>query len=193
MKSRFIFALALLFAFGAQASQEYTIDASHTEVGFSVKHMVVATVRGNFGEFSGKVFFNANDLSKTSVEGVVKVGTINTNNAKRDEHLRSADFFDAANHPEITLKTKSVSKKGDGFTAVSDLTIRGVTKEVTLDFTVTPEVKDPWGNVRVGLEATGMINRQDFGLTWNKALEGGGFVVSNEVKLVINAEFIKAS
>lgn len=193
MKSRFTFALALLFAFGAQAGQEYTVDASHTEVGFSVKHMVVATVRGNFNEFSGKVLFDANDLSKTSVEGVVKVASINTNNSRRDEHLRSADFFDVANHPEITFKTKSVSKKGDGYTAISDLTIRGVTKEVTLDFTVTPEVKDPWGNVRVGLEATGMINRQDFGLMWNKALEGGGVLVSNEVKLVIAAEFIKAS
>ena len=193
MKSRFTFALALLFAFGAQAGQEYTVDASHTEVGFSVKHMVVATVRGNFNEFSGKVLFDANDLSKTSVEGVVKVASINTNNSRRDEHLRSADFFDVANHPEITFKTKSVSKKGDGYTAISDLTIRGVTKEVTLDFTVTPEVKDPWGNVRVGLEATGMINRQDFGLMWNIALEGGGVLVSNEVKLVIAAEFIKAS
>ncbi|HOC87961.1 MAG TPA: YceI family protein, partial [bacterium] len=170
-----------LFAFGARSAQEYTIDAAHSEVGFSVKHMVVATVRGNFTEFSGKIMYDENDISNSSVEGVIKTASINTGNSKRDEHLRNSDFFDAANHPEILFKTKKVEKKGDGFVAIGDLTMRGVTKEVALDFEITGKITDPWGNERVGLEARGVINRQDFGISWNNALDNGGVVVSNEV------------
>jgi len=153
--------------------------------------MVVATVRGNFTEFSGKIMYDENDISNSSVEGVIKTASINTGNSKRDEHLRNSDFFDAANHPEILFKTKKVEKKGDGFVAIGDLTMRGVTKEVALDFEITGKITDPWGNERVGLEARGVINRQDFGICWNNALDNGGVVVSNEVKLLIQAELIK--
>ncbi len=191
MKIKMIVLMIGLFAFGARSAQEYTIDAAHSEVGFSVKHMVVATVRGNFTEFSGKIMYDENDISNSSVEGVIKTTSINTGNSKRDEHLRNSDFFDAANHPEILFKTKKVEKKGDGFVAIGDLTMRGVTKEVALDFEITGKITDPWGNERVGLEARGVINRQDFGISWNNALDNGGVVVSNEVKLLIQAELIK--
>lgn len=191
MKIKMIVLMIGLFAFGARSAQEYTIDAAHSEVGFSVKHMVVATVRGNFTEFSGKIMYDENDISNSSVEGVIKTASINTGNSKRDEHLRNSDFFDAANHPEILFKTKKVEKKGDGFVAIGDLTMRGVTKEVALDFEITGKITDPWGNERAGLEARGVINRQDFGISWNNALDNGGVVVSNEVKLLIQAELIK--
>jgi len=191
MKIKMIVLMIGLLAFGARSAQEYTIDAAHSEVGFSVKHMVVATVRGNFTEFSGKIMYDENDISNSSVEGVIKTASINTGNSKRDEHLRNSDFFDAANHPEILFKTKKVEKKGDGFVAIGDLTMRGVTKEVALDFEITGKITDPWGNERVGLEARGVINRQDFGISWNNALDNGGVVVSNEVKLLIQAELIK--
>lgn len=191
MKIKMIVLMIGLFAFGARSAQEYTIDAAHSEVGFSVKHMVVATVRGNFTEFSGKIMYDENDISNSSVEGVIKTTSINTGNSKRDEHLRNSDFFDAANHPEILFKTKKVEKKGDGFVAIGDLTMRGVTKEVALDFEITGKITDPWGNERAGLEARGVINRQDFGISWNNALDNGGVVVSNEVKLLIQAELIK--
>jgi polyisoprenoid-binding protein YceI len=191
MKSKLMFMMGLVWAFTANAGQEYTVDNSHTEVGFSVKHMVVATVRGTFTEFSGKVFYDEQDVSKSTVEGVVKVASINTSNTKRDEHLRGADFFDAAAFPEILFKSKKVEKAGDGFVVIGDLTMRGVTKEVKLNFVITGKVTDPWGNERIGLEASGKINRQEFGVSWNKSLDNGGFVVSDDVKIDILAELIK--
>ncbi len=186
-----MFVLAMMWSAVAGAAQEYTVDNSHTEVGFSVKHMVVATVRGQFNNFSGTIFFDENDLGKSSVEGVVKVASISTANEKRDEHLRSADFFDAAQYPDIVFKSKKFEKKGDGYVVYGDLTMRGVTKEIALDFTITGKITDPWGNERVGLEASGKINRMDFGVSWNKTIEAGGLVVSEEVKINILAELIK--
>ncbi len=186
-----MFVLAMISASVAGAAQEYTVDNSHTEVGFSVKHMVIATVRGQFSDFSGTIFFDENDLSKSSVEGVVKVASIKTANEKRDEHLRGADFFDAAQYPDIVFKSKKIEKKGEDYIVYGDLTMRGVTKEIALDFTITGKVTDPWGNERVGLEASGKINRMDFGVSWNKTLDAGGFVVSEEVKINILAELIK--
>ena len=191
MKTKMILLMIGLFAFGARSAQEYTIDAAHSEVGFSVKHMVVSTVRGNFTEFSGKIFYDENEIGNSSVEGVIKTASINTGNSKRDDHLRNSDFLDAANHPEILFKTTKVEKKGDGFVAYGEMTMRGVTKEIALDFEITGKVTDPWGNERVGLEARGVINRQDFGISWNNSLDNGGVVVSNEVKLLIQAELIK--
>jgi polyisoprenoid-binding protein YceI len=191
MRTRLTILMAVLSAFAAYAAQEYTIDTAHSEVGFSVKHMVVATVRGTFTEFSGKVFYDENDISKSSVEGMIKASSMSTANAKRDEHLRSADFFDAGNYPDILFKTTRIEKKGDGYVAYGDLTMRGVTREIALDFEITGKITDPWGNERVGLEARGVLNRQDYGISWNKALDNNGWVVSNEVTLLIQAEFIK--
>jgi polyisoprenoid-binding protein YceI len=184
-------ALMVLLAVSSYAADEYLIDSAHTQIGFKVKHMVVTTVQGKFNEFTGTVFYDEKDVTKSSVQGTIKVASIDTDNPKRDEHLRSADFFDAANFPEITFKSKKIVKQGDGLVAIGDMTIRGVTKEIKVPFTINGKVVDPWGKTRVGLDATASINRQDFGVSWNKTLDNGGVVVSNEVKIEINAEFIK--
>ncbi len=173
------------------AADEYLVDAAHTQIGFKVKHMVVTTVQGKFNEFTGKVFYDEADVTKSSVEGTIKVASIDTDNPKRDEHLRNSDFFDAATHPEIVFKSKKIVKQGEGFAAIGDVTMRGVTKEIKVPFTITGKLVDPWGKTRVGLEATATLNRQDFGVSWNKTLDNGGVLVSNEVKIEINAQFIK--
>ncbi len=191
MKKVFLLFFAMAWVIQAGAAQEYSVDNSHTEIGFSVKHMVVATVRGQFTDFSGKVFYDEEDVTRSTVVGVVKTASITTTNEKRDEHLRSADFFDAAQYPEILFKSSRIEKKGDGHVVYGDLTIRGVTREIALDFVITGTVIDPWGNQRIGLEASGKINRQDFGVSWSKALDAGGLVVSDEVRINILAEFIK--
>lgn len=183
-----IFALTLSTAW---ALDEYTIDAAHTQVGFSVKHMVISTVRGNFKEFSGTVFYDDKDISKSTITGAIKVGSVNTDNEKRDEHLRSADFFNAEKYPDITFTSKKVFKGDQGLVAVGDLTMHGVTKEIRLEFSVTEKITDPWGNERIGVEAKGKINRQDFGVSWSKSMDNGGLVVSDEVKLELFGEFVK--
>jgi len=183
--------LMILFAVSSYGADEYLIDNAHTQIGFKVKHMIVATVLGKFNEFSGQVFYDEADVTKSTVQGTIKVASISTDNPKRDEHLRSADFFDVATHPDITFKSKKIIKQGNGFVAFGDLTIRGVTKEIKVPFTITGKLVDPWGKTRIGLEATAAINRQDFGVSWNKALDNGGLLVSNDVKIEINAEFIK--
>jgi len=182
----------LLFAAGfAAAADEYSIDAAHTQVGFSVKHMVIATVRGTFKEFSGTVFYDEKDITRSRIEGVIKTASINTDNEKRDEHLRASDFFDAAQYPDIRYKSKKIMKRNDEWVAVGDLTMRGVTKEIELTFTVSESIVDPYGNTRIGVEARGKINRQDFGVAWSKKLDSGGLVVGDEVKLELAGEFIK--
>lgn len=174
-----------------RAADEYTIDTAHTQVGFSVKHMVIATVRGHFKEFSGKVLYDAQDITKSQIEGVIKTASIYTDNEKRDAHLRSADFFDATQYTDITYKSKKIFKRNNEWVALGDLTMRGVTKEIELTFTVSDQITDPYGNLRVGVEAKGKINRLDFGVSWNKTLDGGGVVVSNEVTIELTGEFIK--
>ncbi len=184
-------AFAVLTLTTARGADEYTIDAAHTQVGFSVKHMVIATVRGYFREFSGTVFYDEKDIAKSTISGKIKVSSINTDNEKRDEHLRSADFFNAEQYPDITYVSKKIVKQDKGLAAIGDLTIRGVTKEIRLDFSVTGKITDPWGNERVGVEASGKINRQDFGVSWSKTMDNGGLVVSDEVKLELFGEFVK--
>ncbi|HPI73496.1 MAG TPA: YceI family protein [bacterium] len=184
--------MILLSAAGyTAAAEEYSIDAAHTQVGFSVKHMVIATVRGHFKEFSGTVFYDEIDITRSRIEGVIKTASIYTDNEQRDEHLRTSDFFDAAQYPEIRYKSKKILKRNDEWVAVGDLTIRGVTREVELTFTVSEPIVDPYGNARIGVEARGKINRQDFGVAWSKKLDSGGLVVGDEVKLELAGEFIK--
>ncbi len=183
---------ALLATTPAMAA-DYVVDSSHTRVGFSISHLTVSTVRGSFGEASGTVSYDPKNVAATKVNAKVTVGSVDTREAKRDEHLRSPDFFDAVKFPEMTFASTAVKNiKKDGFDLVGDLTIHGVTKPVTLHVaTFSPEVKDPWGNVKVGTRATGTINRKDFGLTWNAALETGGFVVGEEVALELDIELKK--
>ena len=191
-----ILALALLFV-GAPAAAhaaEWTVDSAHSSASFTVKHMMVSTVRGDFGKMSGAVSWSKPDYSDARVDVTLDAVTIDTRDSERDQHLRSADFFDVQRFPTLTFKSKRVEKsKQKGHIAlVGDLTIHGVTKEVAFDVTPpTRERKTPYGTIAVGAEAKARINRRDFGLAWNQALEAGGVLVSDEVDLDINLELTK--
>jgi polyisoprenoid-binding protein YceI len=172
-------------------TETFTIDPSHSSVGFAVKHMMVTTVRGRFDEFSGQVHLPDGELSQAEAEFTIQAASIDTGVGPRDEHLRSADFFDAAGHPELRYTSRRIEALGgDRYRAEGDLTIRGVSKPVTLEVEVGDRIRDPWGNERVGLSARGKINRKDWGLNWNQALEAGGMLVGEEVKLEIEAALV---
>jgi len=171
----------------------WKIDPAHTNVEFSVRHMMIATVKGRFAEVSGTV--NTDDASPASgaVEVIVGAASIDTREAQRDAHLRSADFFDVEKFPTITFRGKRIdARKGSAFAVVGDLTIRGVTREVVLDVTSEGRARDPWGGERAGFTAAAKIKRSDFGLTWNQVLETGGVVVGDEIKISIDAELVKS-
>ena len=170
----------------------YQIDSSHSSAGFTVRHMMVANVSGAFAKLSGTVEYDPANVGQSRVEAVIDAATVNTRNEKRDEHLRSADFFDTANHPTITFRSKKVERTGEGqLRVVGDLTIRGVTKEVVLDVDgPTPEIQAQ-GAYRMGASATTRINRKDFGVNWNRALDGGGLVVSDDVRINIEVELVR--
>jgi polyisoprenoid-binding protein YceI len=172
------------------AAATYDIDSSHSSATFKVRHMMVANVRGELGQIAGRVVLDESDVTRSSVEATIDASTINTRDAKRDEHLRSADFLDVAGHPLITFKSTRVqSGKGGGLFVTGDLTIRGTTREVTLDLeTPSPEVRDPWGNLKRGVAARARINRKDFGVTWNVALEAGGILVGDEISINLEIE-----
>jgi len=194
MRKPALFAMVLcLAAPGLALSAPWEFDADHTGVHFKVRHLMVSHVRGGFEKVSGKVTYDGSDVTKSTADIAIEVASINTGVAKRDEHLRSPDFLDAAKYPTITFKSKRVEKAGDGkLKMTGDLTIRGVTKEAVLDIEgPTPPVKDPWGNTRVGGTATTKINRKDFGLTWNAALETGGVVVGDDVDISIDMEIFR--
>lgn len=179
-------------AASAFAADSYVIDASHSVVGFAVKHMMVSNVRGAFTDVKGTVVADQVDLSKSGVEVTIGVASVSTGNADRDKHLRSADFFDAEKYPTMTFKSTKVQKKGEGYVATGVLTIKNVSKEIALPFTVTGPITDPWGNVRYGLEFERVkINRKDFGLAWNKVIETGGVVVGDEVTIELAVELVK--
>lgn len=170
----------------------WTIDASHAEVGFAVRHLMISTVRGRFGGVEGTVVLDEANPANSRADVTIDVGSIDTRQEMRDNHLRSPDFFDAANHPAMRFVSKKVEGDvGDDFRLIGDLTIRGTTREVALDVSVTGRGMDPWGNERAGFEAKGKISRGDFGLTYNQSLETGGVVVGDEVKISIDVELIK--
>lgn len=182
---RFIFASLLLAL--PLAAADYTIDTAHSSAGFAVKHMMVSTVRGEITLASGTVSFDEKNPAATKVEAALDIATVNTGNTKRDEHLKSADFFDAAKFPQITFKSRKAWKQGSNLAVLGDLTIHGVTKEVTLTVEQpTAELKDAWGLLRRGATATTTINRKDFGLAYNSVLETGGVAISDEVKITID-------
>ena len=177
----------------APSPTQWQIDPAHSAAHFSVRHLMISNVRGEFGKVSGNVVLDPSDLTKSTVEVSVDATTINTREPQRDEHLRSADFFDVANYPAITFRSKQITAAGAGrFKVTGDLTIRGVTRAVTFDVDgPTPPVKDPWGNVRAGVSATAKINRKDFGLVWNALTEAGGVVVGDEVSITFEAELVQ--
>lgn len=195
MKYKSILAVAagLLFMLQPAVAQDtWNIDASHSSVQFRVKHLMISNVRGEFGEFSGRIQFDGKDCSNVKADVTIQAASIDTREAKRDEHLRSADFFDTASYPTITFKSKRVQGVNDRkFSLVGDLTMRGVTKEVVLDVEATPVVKGMRGEARVGAQATTRINRQDFGVKWNRALDAGGVVVGDEVQITIDLELVR--
>ena len=192
--------VAALFAFAlggpalGRAADTYDIDPSHTAVQFSVRHMMISNVRGEFTKLSGKATGDVANPTAATVEATIDAASIDTRDAKRDEHLRGADFLDTAKFPTITFKSTKVEKAGDAWKLTGDLTLHGVTKPVVLDVTnVTPPTKDPWGNTRIGAQATTKINRRDFGIVFNKTLDGGGLLVGDEIAITIDVEVKKSA
>lgn len=172
----------------------WTIDPAHTNVEFAVRHLMISTVKGRFGDVRGTVELDLANPARARLDVTIGIESIDTRNADRDAHLRSADFFDAANFPEMRYVSRGVTVRPDGtFQVAGDLTIRGVTRDVPLMTTLEGTGADPWGGQRAGFSASGKLNRGDFGLHWNKALETGGVVVGEEVKLVVEAELVLAA
>jgi len=191
--SRLTVAVVLLAVPALARASTWQIDPAHTSVQFAVRHLMVSTVRGELGKAAGSVTLDESDLTKSSVEATVDVTAINTREPRRDEHLKSPDFLDAAKYPTITFKSTKVEKVADDhYKVTGDLTIRGVTKSTVLDVTGSPKpVNDPMGNVKLGGSATTRINRQDFGVSWSKSLDGGGVVVGDDVDITIDIELVK--
>lgn len=175
-------------------STTYKIDPQHSSAQFTVKHMMITNVHGGFSNLQGSVVWDGSNAAQSSVNVVIDASTIQTREADRDKHLRSADFLDVEKFPSITFKSTSVKATGEGELAVAgDLTIHGVTKPVVLKVEgPTGETKDPWGNLRIGASGTTRIKRSDFGLTWNAALETGGLLVGDEIKIALEVSLIKA-
>jgi polyisoprenoid-binding protein YceI len=171
------------------AQVTYVIDPAHTAAHFSVRHMMISNVRGEFTKVSGKIVWDAENPANSSIEATIDANSINTREPQRDGHLKSADFFDVEKYPTIEFKSTKVQPEDGGGKVTGNLTIHGVTHSVVLEVEgPTPEIKDPWGNLKIGASATTKINRKDFGLTWNSALETGGLMVGDEIKISIEAE-----
>lgn len=182
----------MLAASPALLAEKYTIDGSHTKAQFAVRHLMVSTVRGEFSRVQGWVDYDEKNPGAIRIEATIDAASINTGEPKRDEHLKSPDFFDVAKYPVITFRSKSARKTASGLVVTGDLTMHGVTKEVVLNVEgPSPEVRDPWGNFRRGATATTKINRKDFGLTWNAVLETGGVAVGDEVTITIDVEAVR--
>jgi len=172
----------------------YNIDPAHSTAGFKVRHLMVANVRGEFSKVTGTVVFDPDNPANTKIQASIDASTIHTRDEQRDAHLKSADFLHVEQHPTIDFVSTKVSGSGDEWKVTGNLTIHGVTKEVVLDVEgPAAEAKDPWGGTRTGVSATTKINRKDFGLTWNAALETGGFVVGDELTLTLEIELIRAA
>ena len=178
----------------AGGQQVWVLDPSHSQADFAVRHMMISTVRGRFRKMEGRLVGDPDQPEKAFVELSIDVQSIDTAEPQRDAHLRSADFFDAEHHPTLTFRSRRIERAGDGrYRVVGDLTMRGVTREVTADVTLEGRVKDPWGKERLGLSGETRINRKDWGLNWNALLEAGGVVVGDEVRISVQAEFVRES
>ena len=182
-------AAALVIGSPALAADTYKVDPAHSSIGFSVRHLGISNVKGKFTEFAGTLVLEGEALKEAA--GTIQVKSVDTGVAQRDNHLRTADFFDATNYPTITFKTKSVETKGGEVVMIADFTMRGVTKELRLPVTLSKPIKDPWGNMRVGLGAKTKLNRRDYGINYHQLLETGVAAVGEEVELDINAEAVK--
>jgi polyisoprenoid-binding protein YceI len=186
--------LLILFSFSCltvHAADKYVVDPGHTNVGFTVKHLVINKVSGRFKDFSGVIYFDEKDPSQSSITGTIKAESIDTANANRDRDLKGAGFFEVDKFPEITFASKRVEKKGDSYLVSGTLTMHGVSHDVELPVTVTGPIKAMGGKMRIGIETSLTINRQDYGLTWSHAVDGVGLVAGNDVQISINAEAVK--
>jgi polyisoprenoid-binding protein YceI len=173
------------------ATTKWTIDPTHSEIGFKVKHMMFTNVSGKFNAYDADIATENDDFTNSKIHFSADINSIDTNNSDRDNHLKSADFFDAENHPKLEFVSTGLSKSGDDYQLTGDLSLHGVTKPVKLDAEVSGLLKDPWGNTKVALNINGKINRKDWGLNWNSALETGGVLVGEDVKLNIELQLLK--
>lgn len=186
--------LLLAGTFGAGsawAADTYQIDPAHTSIEFVVRHMVITKVRGGFNEFAGTIIYDDKDIARSSVEVTIAASSIDTKTQKRDDHLRSPDFLDVAKFPQITFKSKRIEKTGDGFTAIGDLTMHGVTKEIKIPFTIAGLITDYAGDTRIGISGHAELNRQDYGVSWSKKLDNGGLVAGDDVEIELEVEAVK--
>jgi polyisoprenoid-binding protein YceI len=191
---KFLTALLITVSTLTFSQTTWTVDKSHSKVGFSVTHLVITDVDGYFKDYDAQITTEGDDFSKTQIDFTIKTNSIFTDNKDRDNHLRSDDFFNAEKYPDMIFKGKSMKKVGDNkYKLVGDFTIRNVTKQVELDVKYNGTVKDPWGNTKSGFKVTGEIDRFDYNLKWNKAIETGSLVVGKEVELVIDLQLIKKS
>lgn len=172
---------------------DYKIDPAHSIIGFAIRHLEINWVEGRFKEFTGTIHYDDKDVTKSSVEFTAKVESIDTGVEPRNRHLRTADFFEVEKYPEMTFKSTRVERKGKGYVLHGDLTLKGVTKQVMLPFTITGAIKDGQGNTRFGVDAQTTINRRDYGINWGKPLEGGGIDVGNEVTIKLQLEAVKSA
>jgi polyisoprenoid-binding protein YceI len=183
---------AVKVSYAPISAGDYNIDPAHSIIGFSIRHLEINWVEGRFKDFKGTIHFDDSDVTKSAVEFAAKIESIDTGVEARDKHLRTADFFDVSKYPEMTFKSTRVERKGkDSFVLHGDFTLKGVTKQIQLPFTVTGAIKDPWGNTRFGIHAQTKIDRRDYGITWGKALENGGLDVGNEVSIDLQLEAVK--
>lgn len=172
----------------------WVIDPAHSMIGFRAKHMMFTTVRGQFDSFQGTLNLDVQNPENSSVEGTIDVSSIDTGDNDRDNHLRSPDFFDVANHPTMTFRSTRIERTRDNeFKVYGDLTLRGTTREIAWDVEAAELGKDPWGNPRLGFSAETKLNRKDFGLNWNVALETGGWLVSDEIKIVAEVQAVPSA
>lgn len=185
-KATSVLALVLLLSASLFAGEEFTIDNAHSNASFSVRHNMISNVPGRFKEISGAIWYDAKDITKSSVKAVIKTASIDTGNEGRDKHLRNPDFFDAEKFPEITFVSKKIEKRGNQLVAIGDFTMHGVTKQIELPFELN-SVNTPRGPI-IGVDAQTKLNRQDYGISWNRAFDNGGLIVSNDVKIDLSLE-----
>jgi len=192
MMKKLSIVIALLSVALVQAQTTWNIDPSHSSIRFAVDHMVISEVEGIFSKYEGSVIATKDDFSDAKINFIVDVNSVNTDNAKRDEHLRSTDFFETEKYPKMTFVSSSITKTGTGkYNLKGKLTLHGVTKEIALVMTYGGTTKDPWGNTKAGLKVTGVINRTDFGLKYNSVLEAGSLMIGEEVAITAKVELAK--
>jgi len=168
----------------------FTVDGVHSTVEFGVSHLVISTVKGEFTGFSGTVVLDGDDPAKWEIRGTIRAGSIDTGDEKRDTHLKGTDFLDVESFPEITFRSRKIRREGEGYVCSGEFTLHGITRVVEVPFTLKGPIHDPWGNDRVGIEASWTIDRRDYGPVWSQTLEAGGLMVGNDVRIDLQAEAV---